>query len=273
MGLRPAYGDGFAGVGTPGGIIYVKGDATTEGSLRLVPDVLGENVEMQRRMDGVWNDTGIQIAASTVHLGRELQISGAGGHVRTYETNSDILALLPDIPFTHAAGTGFPHASVLGPILTRVVVQSDESAEVVGTDLQSTYLNSSRSLTSKVYMKVGSVAATKPVTVTFRRESISGSILWQRNFPASMMAMPNVEFEVDLVGMVEAEANEQIHVQLASTAPMSLKTNAAQTNVWIALNFHLLAEEELLQDNLLLSNDAGIIFTNDGNLITADYEF
>jgi len=43
------------------GIIYVKGNANTDGSLRLVPDILGLGyVEFQQRLSGVWRETGVQ---------------------------------------------------------------------------------------------------------------------------------------------------------------------------------------------------------------------
>ena len=80
----------------PTNFIYLKGDEDTDGSLRIVPDLDDEeNFEFQLRTGGVWNDTGIQIAASTIHLGRDLRIGGAGDWVRLTNTAESLQALIP----------------------------------------------------------------------------------------------------------------------------------------------------------------------------------
>ena len=77
----------------PGSTIYINGDSETDGSIRLVPDLSsGTELEVQRRSDGVWNDTGIVIAASTIYLGRELQISAAGEYMLTKDGHGNQVA-------------------------------------------------------------------------------------------------------------------------------------------------------------------------------------
>jgi len=121
----------------PREILYIKGDANTNGSLRLMPDVTDENFEFQLRQDDVWNDTGIQIAASTIHLGRDLQMSGAGEFIRTTEVINDTESLVPHVTYDDD-GTEIAHTPILGPKFTRFIVQSDDASEITGTTLVST---------------------------------------------------------------------------------------------------------------------------------------
>ena len=111
MTLNPAYGNGSVVYYNPGdgdlsGVLYIKGDEKTNGSLRIIPDTSFETeAEFQLREDGVWNDTGILIAASTVYLGRELQISGGGEWMLTKDAGTDIKSLIPHVRFDDSDGT------------------------------------------------------------------------------------------------------------------------------------------------------------------------
>lgn len=273
MVLGPAYGDGFAGVSTPRGHLYVVGDEYTEGSLRLVPDVLDENVEMQRLTDGVWNDTGIQIAASTVHLGRDLQVSGAGEWIKTHEISGGYTALIPHSPFDDDVGTDPPHAPIVGEKAIRAFQQSDDAYEVIGTDISSILHNTTTTLRSRLYLKTGSVGATKPMTIMMHRgPAHEDLIFWMRTFPASLMSTPNTEFQIDLLGHLQGETNEEIGLHIMSAAPISVKANSSGV-FYNAADLSPFGDEELIQDNLLLTDDAGIIFTNNGDFVTADYVF
>ena len=262
--LGPAYGDGFAGVATPRGTLYVEGDAVTEGSLRLVPDVTGENMEFQRLKDGVWNDTGIQIAASTVHLGRELKLSGAGEWLRTKEATAGEDGLIPHVHFDET-GTPFPPVTpVLGPLQTRYVIQPDDSADMVGTSFHWTAFSGGAGLGERQYLKVGSIVATSSVLITMQRGSMGGPIIWQRRFPASKFSPPNTEIEIDLLGLVQMEQFGLIHAMLESDEPFSLKGDG--TKWWLAVDVQNIGEDDILTDNLVLSNELSLVFANDGSL-------
>lgn len=254
----------------PDGFVYIKGCEFTDGSIRLLPDDTSENVEFQLRTAGVWNETGIQIAGASIHIGRDLEMAAAGEYVRTHEIRDGQDSLIPHV-FFNDTGTEFPHSPVLGKKVTRLVLQADNSSQIVGTDIQATSLSPANLLASRVYFQTGSIGATAPTTLTFRRDSISGPIFWQRVLPSSLMMTPNTEFIVDLFGFAEGDEGETIHIQFVSDETISLKSNSGG-DLWVAIDFFPLTEVDLLQENLLLAGDAGLIVTNDasfavGNLI------
>lgn len=260
----------------PDGFVYIKGCEFTDGSLRLLPDSVGENVEFQLRTDGVWNETGIQIAGTTIHVGRDLDISAAGEYIQTRENRTEENSLIPQVPFNDN-GTGFPHTPVLGKKIVRVLLQPDESSEVTGTTLQTTTGNPLTRvvlgdvLASRFYLKTGSIGATAPTTITFRRGGALGPIFFQQILPVSLMELPNTEFSVDLFGFLEGDPEETVTVQLISDETISLKSDSSGI-FFGGIDGFPFSEVDLLQENLLLANDAGLIVTNNasfavGNLI------
>lgn len=269
--LGPAYGDGFAGVATPGGFLYVEGDERTEGSLRLVPDASGKNMEFQRLHEGVWNDTGIQIAASTVYLGRDMQISAGGEYIRQRVAVEDKSALVPHSEFTEAGGTIAPHTPVLSPKILRYVFQPDDSVDMIGRSFHWDMVAPLPTLWDRLYWKTGSVAATEPVLVAINRGAEHGELIWQRWFPASKFPA-NTEVEIELLGMLQSAPGGSYHSTVTSEADFSLKGNASGL-WWVAVDYHLLTEEELLTDTFVLSNELAIVFDNEGNLARANPVF
>lgn len=261
MPLGPAYGGGFAGVSNPGNIVYVKGDERTEDSLRLVPDVLGENIEMQRRLNGVWNDTGIQIAASTIHLGRDLRISGAGQFIRTFDVIDNASALIPHVLFDDTGTVIDPHMPVLSPQVTRFVVQPDFSSEVTGTELTVVFTSPIRAVRSRLYFRTGSIGATAPVQFTIRRGSSTGPIIFQRNLPTSLMATPDTEFQVDLEGLIQQNVGDQIHSAFVSENLLSLAGNSSGV-FFVALDFCFLTTEDIVTDTFVVGNDLSLALSN-----------
>lgn len=260
----------------PDGFVYIKGCEFTDGSLRLLPDSTSENIEFQLRTDGVWNETGIQIAGATIHVGRDLDISAGGEYIQTLEATANKNSLIPHVAFDDN-GTGFPHNPVLGKKVVRLLLQPDESFEVTGTDLQVTTdnpltnPNTGAVLASRLYMKTGSIGATAPVTIVFRRGSSVGPVFFQQVLPVSLMGTPNTEFFINLFGFLEGTPGQDISIQLFSNEIFSLKSNSSGV-FFGGIDAFPLVEVDLLQDNLLLANDAGLIITNDasfavGNLI------
>ena len=266
--LPPAYGGAGDNVSitNPVGTIYVKGSEFVDGSIRLVPDAAGVNVEMQQRADGVWNETGLQLNAETLHLGRELEISGSGGFLQTTNIDSGLSSLLPRIPFDNT-GTEAPVSRSLSNKLIRVVVQPDESTEVIGKSIVSLVTPQLNALATQVYLKTGSVGATAPVLHTLRKGGPSGLIIWQRLHPTSVFGTPNVEIAIDFVGMIELVLSELIHASFTSDNDFSMKQNAAQTNSWTAIDFFRRGKDILLTDNFVLGNDLAVAFNNELQLV------
>lgn len=223
-----------ATVFNPNEIIYIIGNETTDGSLRLVADETGENVEFQRRKSDVWNVAGIQIAAASVFLGWSLKLSGAGEWLQTFEDVTGNNALIPHVFYTDA-GTETVHSPVLDAKIIKFIFQPDDSEEVTGTTLSIDVLGAQNFLLSKAYFRVGSIGSTSPVMITLRAGSSVGPIFWQENFPASIFATPNSEVEIELESLVETIVGENIHAEMTSDSPISLKSDLSGF-WWVAVD-------------------------------------
>ncbi|MEE8113953.1 MAG: hypothetical protein V3T23_06325 [Nitrososphaerales archaeon] len=270
MTLGPAYGDGFAGFSNDEDFIYVKGNERTDGSLRLKPDLSVDNIEFQMRTTGVWNDTGIQIAASSVHMGRDLLLSGAGEFLQTINLINQNPALIPHVPFSDLTGTLSPSAPILSPKVVRTGFSRVEADEITGTDLQEVLIVPFILITNKLYFKTGSIGATADITITIRRgEDTSGIVIWERAFPATLMSAANTEFSFDLGILMGGTEGEFAHVQFQSENDISLATSAT-FEVLRAADIFLLQEEDLIQDIQTISREADLTFDREGNWIVAN---
>lgn len=246
--------------------IYLRGNADTDGSLRLLPTTnVANQFKFQLRTDGTWNDTGIQVQGETVHLGRNLSLASAGEWLETNSQAGDTdRNLVPHINFNDD-GTQTPHVPLLSPKVTRLEVQPDDSSEVSGLILESLQASPVSNLVDRLYLKVGSIGATESVLMTFRYGGDAGPIFWEHLFPASLMATPGAEIHVE-GGLNPGFAGGLVHIRLSSVAPISLKSNLAG-DFWTALDFWLVRTDDLIQENLVIADDAGIVLTEDASFL------
>jgi hypothetical protein len=252
------------------GTLYF-GDEFIDGSLRLVPDTShSTEVEFQRKAEGVWNDTGIQIAASTIFLGRDLEVKGAGDWIHTTDVQDDHLALIPHIEYTDETGT-FPytHVPILSPLNENVPIQPIFDTEIVTDSYVASQINPAELLAKNVHYKTGSVAATEQVTIEFSRPP--GTVFWMRNFPASKFAASS-DITIELKGLLEGFPGELITTTITSDANFSLLGNSSE-EIYTLLDFYLLSEESVVTfetglDNVITSYVHGDVMVNSlGNLM------
>ena len=166
--------------------VYVKGDATTDGSLRFDPSLSNPGaVAVQLRTEGVWDRTALDIAASTLHIGHDLSLAAAGEWLETDSITHEHKSLVPHIEFNDAVGTQFAHSPLVSLKYYRYLFQQDVRDELIGTSISDTLVIGRKALNSKIYLKGGSVAPTEPVTLSFRKDSPSGDLFWRRGIPPS----------------------------------------------------------------------------------------
>tara|TARA_R110000772_G_scaffold73289_1_gene160291 strand:+ start:935 stop:1768 length:834 start_codon:yes stop_codon:yes gene_type:complete len=252
--------------------VYLKGDANTDGSLRIVPDqTVQENFEFQYRNNGVWNDTGIQISSATIFLGRDLEVKSAGDWILTTDVQKTHRALAPHIEFTDEEGTlEYAHLPILGALQADVPVQPDFSEEIITSSYSDTQTNPSDLLAQTIGMKTGSVAATEPVTISFLRPS--DTVFWTRNYPASHFPA-NSDITIDLLGLLEAFEGEQISTTITSDAPFSFLGDSGG-EAYTLLSYFDFSEESLVTfetgiDKILTSYITHDTMVDvDGNLMT-----
>ena len=231
------------------GTVYLYGDEDTDGSLRIVPDLdKGTEFEFQRRQDGVWNDTGIVIAASTVYLGRELQISGGGEWVLTRDDSSSLRSFLPHVRFDLVEGTDQTVAvPSTGAISAGVILQPDDSGEISSSTIQFIGLSTSTVLANALILKTGA-AATGAVKVKMHRDTFDGAgLFYERNYPASSFPTDS-EVLLSTDGLVELRAGEPFFVTLTCEGTLTLKADSTNTTPYFGGDSYELTEHTITPD-------------------------
>lgn len=260
-------------VNNPRDTIYFPGSEGADGSLRLIPDSTGQLMEVQLRASGVWNDTGIQIAASTVHLGMELLLSAAGSYLYTRDVAEAIKGLTPRILFTTSEGTAGNYAQVpkLDGLITNVDIQGDQTSESTKTDHTYVWTGAGDEFTFRMHVEMGTVAASDNVTLTlYRGSDDTGAIFFQRNYPAADFPS-GARVSKTLGGLPETFEGQNIFIKYESPVAFALKGDALG-NMYVAHCYHDVTEENIVTletglDNVITSfvNKDAMVDVN-GNL-------
>lgn len=256
--------------------IYLGGDADTDGSLRIIPDTsFGTEAEFQLRSNGVWNDTGILIAASTVYLGRELQLSGGGEFILTKDVSSDIRSLIPHVRFDTQGGTEETVVvPSVGAITQDFILQSDDTGEISAAAIQFTAASTALALANALLLRTGA-AATGDVTVSLYRTSFTEDLFYQRVYPqSSFPANSDVTLTTD--GLVELLENATFYIVITCTGVLTLKADVTNTTPYFGGNFYLLTEDTITPDEFggvvfkIMASDTGdVMFDDAGEIIVA----
>lgn len=233
----------------PGNCIYITGDNETEGSIRLIPDLVdGTEAEFQRLSGGVWNDTGIVIAASTVYLGRELQISAGGEYILTKDGETEIKSLVPHVRFDETDGTAeFVVVPKVGTLQSDVILQPDDTGEITASTIQFPVASTDLLLANALILRTGATAASDTVTLNLYRNGIGDGLFYKRNYPASEFP---ADSDVTLVtdGLVEIFASATFYVEFVSDEDLSLKSEATGTVPYFGANYYELEEDKITPD-------------------------
>ncbi len=232
------------GVYNPGDAVYIKGNETTDGSLRLIPDTehAGTGVQFELRADGVWNVTTIDlIGEDAVALGHSLEFGAIGDHIRLFEADGDE-SVVPTRHYSDALGSSDADESVkLGPIINESVLQPDDSGALTGVDtpISWAYQMGLEKMIRSVWIKPV-IDFDADTQITLRRDNASGGIIHRRNYPASaFIAGGSVEFIIP--AMFEVEHFDVIWFQIESLTglgTLSLEADLTDLFPWLAVTYY-----------------------------------
>jgi hypothetical protein len=256
------------GGSNPGEFVYVKGDADTDGSLRLTMDNLAENVQFEFRALGVWNLTGIEIAQSSVFLGRELKLSGAGEFLQTTGFLTGDKSVIPRVPYTDD-GTELPLAPMFDSKVIKWTNTPLHDTELLVGGIAGFYTPIEARLNTSFYIYIGTIPPVVPLKLQIFSGIFTG-LIYEQTFPASMFPA-NTEVELPFEGggfqsgggglgaFFFMEATEDI----AWTVGRSVSPDVT----WFGFDYFGITESELLAEEFVLSEEPGMLFTNDGELV------
>lgn len=258
--------------------LYVFGDENTDGSIRIIPDlVAGTEVELQQRENGVWNDTGLVIAASTVYLGRELRLSGGGRFLLTKDLSEEIRALNPHVEYDETNGSDeFVSVPRLGAFEEEWEFQTDVSGVVSG-DPVTWMINWSpdNALVSNIYL-IPATTAGGNVTLTIRRGGTSGDIFFTRTYPQSDF-VAGVEVTLSSDGFLEFMVDDVIYFELEDAGgTLSLQGEITGNIPYLEFDRYVLVIDTITPDEqggatkyLMFDNDGHTICDNTGQAVLA----
>ena len=245
-------------------IVYLNGDDTTDGSIRIMLNS-GEIVShIEARKDGVWNDTSFRFASSSVFIGRDFTLSAAAGFIETKSLSTLgilIQSLVPETQFTDI-GTEQPKTPIL-KAREEFVIFTDPVSETIGNIIGINLGASATKVLGSSRHEVGSVGASSSVTVSLHKGVDNTGFLIDRRVLPPVMLLANTALVIDYFKEVGFLAGDPIFMEFASSSAISLKTDAADNPLTI-IDGQEMSTLELLTENLIY--DIGLNYILDSSL-------
>lgn len=251
-------------VNNPNGIIYVIGDADTDGSIRIILDSEDIFCHIEARANGVWNDDSFRFRAGSVEIGRDLKLQAAANFIKTNNPSGFSIhdtALVPHIPF-NGTGTLFPHTPIVD-VEAENVIFSTAVSEISGTTISQTFPITSSQIISTITYEVGTVGATSEVQHTiYKGTDNTGDIINLIHLPASDF-VADTQIIIDfgkVFGFSETHAD--IFVQFTTDTAFALKTDVSN-NILITLSSQQLETRDLWYDDIIFDESLNLVLTSD----------
>lgn len=243
-------------------IIYIKGNATTNGSVRLLVDDI---CQIELRTGGVWNTTKFRTGGGSLEIARDMSLSALAGFLETInpsQATGHRRSLVPHIEMDDLTGTTANQLHVpIANIVQTFVVFSTAVSEKSGTTIgQILGVTPGRSLKTSIH-EVGTVGASADVTVNiYTGTDNTGTKVSTLNFPPSDL-VANTTFTIDYEEVFGFDAGVSYFQEFVSTASFTLKTDSGG-NVLTTQVGHEMDELTAVTDNLTLSNNLDLTFSN-----------
>ena len=227
------------------GYVYVYGNESTDGSIRLKRDGTVTNLEL--RVSGIWQLSSIMTGGGTVWLGHSVGMTGIGHHIAT-EAPDGHLHFHVHSEFENGLTTKESQVVDSFYYEEHMAVVPFEDGEWTGTSYEYDYPSVDHRLLKKVYFKTGAIAATDVVCIEiWKGADTAGPRVFMQEFPASTFQPANTEVSGEAQDYIEFKPGENYHVRIKSDAPFSLKTTADLLYPYTYADVSLVREDKLLQ--------------------------
>lgn len=215
-------------------------------NVRLAVDSDRGILIVEQYIDGIWEPASFATGPESLWIGRAVGIAAGGHHILTedhtgqyhFHTHSDFDG---DLSLSDSK-TLYAYYFSEG-----YIAQDDDSNEWIGTAFNWQSTATIYGLMQKGYWRTGSVAATEPVRIqVWEGTGMGGFLIFDQTYPASTFPA-NSEVGTHEAGFIELEVGMTYFTQISSTATFSLKTNAAETEPWTAIDLVMVRYDNLLQ--------------------------
>ncbi len=253
----------------PENIVYIRGDETTDNSIRLV---IGANdqTQLQRRKNGVWNTTSLELDKNSLLLGPSVSIGSQGTSIKISSVDGNRESIILDIPISDS-GTQEPRTIRAMPRVNRVIAQPIFNVETVTQTSLFPIITAFQGYIFTAHFKIGSVAASESLTFTVTGGLVPGGpIFFQKEFPANDFPENT---EIKLSGLIDLGVfvGDEVLLTVTSDADFSFLGDIFQTP-WLAVDIQEYIFEEVIStptgtDKYLIDSSGDIISDNVGNLV------
>lgn len=243
--------------------LFVIGDEFTDGSIRFALDD-GETIaNIEKRTDGVFNDTSLRFSSDSVYVGRDLRVEATADFIKTVNPSGfseHSTALVPHIPFNDV-GTQQLHTAIAGGLADVVVFSGAVSQKSASIISQALTLITDQFIKTIKY-ETGTVAASHSVIHTiYQGTDNTGSVIEKRtivstDFAVSTTVTVNVE---SAIGFSVQHAN--IFIEMVSTASFSLKTDVSN-NILLTLSSQPADIVGVFTENIIYDNSFDHVLDN-----------
>jgi len=258
----------------PRDLVYIKGNATTDGSIRYRIDIDETVIEVGKKdplgPDILFNDTGLRVGSSSISLGRDLRVGAAGAFIETFnlsEIEGHFLALIPNIAFDARGSVDPAQCPIVDIREDFIIFDGPVDGTITGKVLGQSLISPTNKLLHSTSHITGITGATAPVQFSFYKGTDNtGDLLLRLNLFSSLMSADTaftVEFDDDL----GFEAGVNVFFEFVSEENISLRTNAAG-EIITTQNGHVQNHLDMILDELVVTNDLSLTFDNSLGLIT-----
>lgn len=241
--------------------LYIVGDADTDGSIRILFDTTENTISnFELRTNGVFNDTGVRIASSSLSIGRDMTLSAVAGHLETFNPSAVVghtKGLIPHILFTDAGTAGLETPIVKAEEIFTVF--GTAVSETIGTTISINIGTTPGRIIEESIHEVGTVGSSEPVTVKFFVGSDNTGFLFNKKILPATALVANTTLEINYDNDLGFDENTAIFQEFTSDANFSLKTDSGG-NPLTKHEAHELQEIGVLSENLMLDENLNLMF-------------
>lgn len=222
--------------------IYLRGNESTDGSLRYTFFPNFTAISLEVRANGVWN-LGNSMN-SIVCLGSDLHELGLGRFLGFQNVTSTLKSIAPFTKFNDAGSA--PAVTVkFSARAVRQIIQADDSTNFITNKIEDDNISPGDGIRDAVYIKTGTVGATEDVTFSlYNGFTESDPRFYQAFYPASLFPA-NSEVRIPLNPLVDFETGANVHSVIETPGTLSYRGDAGGSR-WLALDIQPYIQEELV---------------------------
>ncbi len=227
-------------------VAYLKGSELVDGSIRFAIDDDTDIPTIEERISGLWQPSPFKVSPESLHIGLGLALSKAGHHLLADDGAGHYHFYSHNI-FDGELSTGDARILNAYDYEEEEIIQSDESGYITSSSFTFTFPATAHELISKAYFKTGAGATNEPVRIrVYTGTDDTGALIFDQTYPASDFSI-NSTIELATEGFVELELGDNYFFKIESDDALSIKTNAAQTLPYLAVDRSLIREDDMLQ--------------------------